>query len=146
MTRSMAFLSGFPGGNCKLKHRRDFYDEKSMSETGAFALSAGSVLCGVCTGTSHRQFSLEQQRHIRHLSGVFPGDSGISLGAFREEIKTAWFRGIFIRKQKSRNPYHIKDSGFFVFLRGSCCTTLFLCSGNGQAEVNQWFRHHIRLI
>ena len=48
------FLSGFPGGNCKLKHRRDFDDEKSMSETGAFALSAGSVFCGVCTGTSHR--------------------------------------------------------------------------------------------
>lgn len=72
-----------------MKHRSDFDDEKSMSETGAFALSAGSVFCGVCTGTSHRQFSLEQQRHIRHLSRVSFGDSGISLGTFREEIETA---------------------------------------------------------
>lgn len=89
MIRSMAFLSGFPGGSCGVKHRSDFYDEKSKSETGAFALSAGSVFCGVRFGAPHWQFSLEQQRHIRHLSGVFPGDSGISLGAFREEIKTA---------------------------------------------------------
>lgn len=89
MTRSMAFLSGFPGGNCKLKHRRDFYDEKSMSETGAFALSAGSVFCGVRFGAPHWQFSLEQQRHLWRLSGVYFGDCGISLGTFREEIETA---------------------------------------------------------
>lgn len=89
MTRSMAFLSGFPGGSCGVKHRSDFYDEKSMSETGAFAFGAGSVFCGVCTGTSHRQFSVEQQRHIWRLSGVYFGDSGISLGTFREEIETA---------------------------------------------------------
>ena len=72
-----------------MKHRSDFYDEKSMSETGAFALSAGSVFCGVCFGAPHWQFSVEQQRHIRHLSGVSFGDSGISLGTFREEIETA---------------------------------------------------------
>ena len=112
MIRSMASLSGFLGGSCGVKHRSDFYDEKSKSETGAFALSAGSVFCGVRFGASHRQFSVEQQRHIRHLSGVFPGDSGISLGAFREEIKTAWFRGIFIRKQKSRNPYILNCTPF----------------------------------
>ena len=89
MTRSMAFLSGFPGGNCKLKHRRDFDDEKSMSETGAFALGAGSVFCGVRFGAPHWQFSVEQQRHICHLSGISFGDSGISLDTFREEIETA---------------------------------------------------------
>ena len=89
MIRSMAFPSGFPGGNCKLKHRRDFDDEKSKSETGAFAVGTGSVFCGVCTGTSHRQFSVEQQRHLWRLSGVYFGDSGISLGTFREEIETA---------------------------------------------------------
>ena len=71
-----------------MKHRSDFYDEKSMSETGAFALSAGSVFCGVRTGASHRQFSMEQQRHLWRLSGVDFGDSGISLGTFREEIET----------------------------------------------------------
>lgn len=80
MIRSMAFLSGFPGGSCGVKHRSDFYDEKSKSETGAFALSAGSVFCGVRFGAPHWQFSLEQQRHIRHLSGVFPGDCGTPLG------------------------------------------------------------------
>lgn len=80
MTRSMAFLSGFPGGNCKLKHRSDFYDEKSMSETGAFALGAGSVFCGVRTGASHRQFSVEQQRHLRRLSSVYLIDGGTPLG------------------------------------------------------------------
>ena len=89
MIRLTAFPSGFPGGSCGTKHRRDFDDEKDKPETGAFALSAGSVFCGVRTGASHRQFSMEQQRHIRHLSGVFPGDSGISLGTFREEIETA---------------------------------------------------------
>ena len=72
-----------------MKHRSDFYDEKSKSETGAFAVGTGSVFCGVCIGTSHRQFSLEQQDHLWHLSGVYFGDSGISLGTFREEIETA---------------------------------------------------------
>lgn len=89
MIRSMAFLSGFPGGNCGTKHRGDFDDEEDKPETGAFALGAGSVFCGVRFGASHRQFSMEQQRHIRHLSGVYFGDSGISLGTFREEIETA---------------------------------------------------------
>ena len=87
MIRSMAFLSGFPGGSCGVKHRSDFDDEKDMPETGAFAFGAGSVLCGVRTGASHRQFSMEQQRHICHLSGVFPGDSGISLGAIWEKTE-----------------------------------------------------------
>lgn len=87
MTRSMAFLSGFPGGSCGVKHRSDFYDEKSMSETGAFALSAGSVFCGVRTGASHRQFSMEQQRHIRHLSGVYFGDCGAPLGTIWEKTE-----------------------------------------------------------
>lgn len=72
-----------------MKHRSDFDDEKNKPETGAFAFGAGSVLCGVCTGTSHRQFSLEQQRHLWRLSGVYFGDCGISLGTFREEIETA---------------------------------------------------------
>lgn len=72
-----------------MKHRSDFYDEKSKSETGAFALSAGSVFCGVRFGAPHWQFSLEQQRHLWRLSGVYFGDSGISLGTFREEIETA---------------------------------------------------------
>lgn len=72
-----------------MKHRSDFYDEKNKPETGAFAFGTGSVFCGVCTGTSHRQFSLEQQRHLWRLSRVSFGDSGISLGAFREEIETA---------------------------------------------------------
>lgn len=89
MRRLTAFPSGFPGGSCGVKHRSDFYDEKSMSETGAFALGAGSVFCGVRTGASHRQFSMEQQRHLCHLSGISFGDSGISLGTFREEIETA---------------------------------------------------------
>lgn len=89
MIRSMAFLSGFPGGSCGVKHRSDFYDEKSKSETGAFALSAGSVFCGVRFGAPHWQFSLEQQRHLWRLSGVYFGDCGISLGTFREEIETA---------------------------------------------------------
>lgn len=89
MIRLTAFPSGFPGGSCGTKHRRDFDDEKDKPETGAFAFGAGSVFCGVCTGTSHRQFSVEQQRHLWRLSGVYFGDCGISLGAFREEIETA---------------------------------------------------------
>lgn len=89
MIRSMAFLSGFPGGNRKLKHRRDFDDEKNKPETGAFALGAGSVLCGVRFGAPHWQFSVEQQRHLWHLSGVFPGDCGTPLGTIWEEIETA---------------------------------------------------------
>ena len=70
-----------------MKHRSDFYDEKSMSETGAFAFGAGSVFCGVCFGAPHWQFSVEQQRHICHLSGISFGDSGISLGTFREKTE-----------------------------------------------------------
>lgn len=89
MRRLTAFPSGFPGGSCGTKHRGDFYDEKDKPETGAFALGAGSVFCGVRFGASHRQFSLEQQRHLWRLSGVYFGDSGISLGTFREEIETA---------------------------------------------------------
>lgn len=80
MIRSMAFLSGFPGGSCGAKHRRDFYDEKDKPEIGAFALGAGSVLCGVRFGAPRWQFSLEQQRHLWRLSGVYFGDGGISLG------------------------------------------------------------------
>lgn len=87
MIRSMAFLSGFPGGNCKLKHRRDFYDEKSMSETGAFAFGAGSVLCGVRFGAPHWQFSVEQQRHLCHLSGISFGDCGAPLGTIWEKTE-----------------------------------------------------------
>ena len=87
MIRSMAFLSGFPGGNCKLKHRRDFDDEKDKPETGAFALGAGSVFCGVRTGASHRQFSMEQQRHLWRLSGVYFVDGSASLGAIWEKTE-----------------------------------------------------------
>lgn len=70
-----------------MKHRRDFYDEKNKPETGAFALGAGSVFCGVRFGAPYWQFSVEQQRHLRHLSGVSFGDSGISLGAIWKEIE-----------------------------------------------------------
>lgn len=87
MIRLTAFLSGFPGGNCKLKHRRDFYDEKNKPETGAFALGAGSVFCGVRFGASHWQFSVEQQRHLRHLSGIYLADRGAPLGAIREKTE-----------------------------------------------------------
>ena len=72
-----------------MKHRRDFDDEKNKPETGAFALGAGSVLCGVRFGAPHWQFSVEQQRHLWHLSGVFPGDCGTPLGTIWEEIETA---------------------------------------------------------
>lgn len=87
MIRLTAFLSGFPGGNCKLKHRRDFDDEKNKPETGAFALGAGSVFCGVRTGASHRQFSMEQQRHLWRLSGVYFVDGSASLGAIWEKTE-----------------------------------------------------------
>lgn len=87
MIRSMAFLSGFPGGNCKLKHRRDFYDEKNKPETGAFALGAGSVFCGVRSGAPNRQFSVEQQRHLWRLSGVYFGDCGAPLGTIWEKTE-----------------------------------------------------------
>lgn len=87
MIRSMAFLSGFPGGNCKLKHRRDFDDEKNKPETGAFALGAGSVLCGLRFGAPHWQFSVEQQRHLHHLSGIYFVNSGTPLGAIWEKTE-----------------------------------------------------------
>lgn len=82
MRRLTAFPSGFPGGSCGTKHRGDFYDEKDMPEIGAFAAGAGSVFCGVCLGTSHRQFSMEQQRHLWRLSGVYFVDGSASLGAY----------------------------------------------------------------
>lgn len=91
MIRSMASPSGFLGGSCEVKHRRSFYDEKNKSEMGAFALGAGSVFCGVCTGTSNRQFSLEQQHYLWHLSGVYLVDGGVSLGAFWKEIENMEF-------------------------------------------------------
>lgn len=70
-----------------MKHRRDFDDEKNKPETGAFAFGTGSVLCGVCTGTSHRQFSVEQQRHIRYLSGIYLADRGAPLGTIWEKTE-----------------------------------------------------------
>ena len=87
MIRLTAFLSGFPGGNCKLKHRRDFDDEKNKPETGAFALGAGSVFCGVRFGAPHWQFSVEQQRHLWRLSGVYFGDGGAPLGTIWEKTE-----------------------------------------------------------
>lgn len=87
MIRSMAFLSGFLGGSCEVKHRRDFYDEKSMPETGAFALSAGSVFCGVRFGAPNRQFSVEQQRHLWRLSSVYLIDCGAPLGTIWEKTE-----------------------------------------------------------
>lgn len=87
MRRLTAFLSGFPGGNCKLKHRSDFYDEKSMSENGAFAFGTGSVFCGVCFGAPNWQFSVEQQRHLWRLSGVYFGDCGAPLGTIWEKTE-----------------------------------------------------------
>lgn len=87
MIRSMAFPSGFPGGSCGTKHRGDFYDEKDKPETGAFALGAGSVLCGVRFGASHWQFSVEQQRHLWRLSGVYFVDGSAFLGAIWEKTE-----------------------------------------------------------
>lgn len=87
MIRSMAFLSGFPGGNCKLKHRRDFDDEKNKPETGAFALGAGSVFCGVRFGAPNWQFSVEQQRHLWRLSGIYLADRGAPLGTIWEKTE-----------------------------------------------------------
>lgn len=87
MRRLTAFPSGFPGGSCGTKHRGDFYDEKDKPETGAFALGAGSVFCGVRTGASHRQFSMEQQRHLWRLSGVYFVDGSASLGAIWEKTE-----------------------------------------------------------
>ena len=63
-----------------MKHRSDFYDEKNKPETGAFALGAGSVFCGVRFGAPHWQFSVEQQRHLRRLSSVYLIDGGTPLG------------------------------------------------------------------
>lgn len=83
----MASPSGFPGGSCGAKHRRDFYDEKDKPEIGAFTAGAGSVFCGVRFGASHRQFSLEQQRHLWRLSGVYFGDCGAPLGAIWEKTE-----------------------------------------------------------
>ena len=76
----MAFLSGFPGGSCGAKHRRDFYDEKDKPEIGAFTAGAGSVFCGVRFGAPHWQFSMEQQSHLRRLSSVYLIDGGTPLG------------------------------------------------------------------
>lgn len=87
MRRLTAFPSGFPGGSCGTKHRGDFYDEKDKPETGAFAAGAGSVFCGVCLGTSHRQFSMEQQCHLWRLSGVYFVDGSASLGAIWEKTE-----------------------------------------------------------
>lgn len=87
MRRLTAFPSGFPGGSCGTKHRGDFYDEKDKPETGAFALGAGSVFCGVRFGASHRQFSLEQQRHLWRLSGVYFVDGSAPLGAIWEKTE-----------------------------------------------------------
>lgn len=87
MIRLTVSPSGFPGGDCKLKHRRDFDDEKNKPETGAFALSAGSVFCGVRFGAPHWQFSVEQQRHLRHLSGIYFVNSGTPLGTIWEKTE-----------------------------------------------------------
>lgn len=70
-----------------MKHRSDFDDEKDMPEIGAFAAGAGSVFCGVCLGTPHWQFSVEQQRHLWRLSGVYFGDCGAPLGTIWEKTE-----------------------------------------------------------
>ena len=70
-----------------MKHRSDFDDEKSKSETGAFAFGAGSVLCGVRFGAPNWQFSVEQQRHLWRLSGVYFGDCGAPLGTIWEKTE-----------------------------------------------------------
>lgn len=87
MIRLTGFPSGFPGGSCGAKHRRDFDDEKNKPETGAFALGAGSVFCGVRFGAPHWQFSVEQQRHLWRLSGVYFVDGSASLGAIWEKTE-----------------------------------------------------------
>lgn len=70
-----------------MKHRRDFYDEKNKPETGAFALGAGSVFCGVRFRAPYWQFSVEQQRHICYLSSVYLIDGGTPLGTIREKTE-----------------------------------------------------------
>lgn len=87
MIRLTVSPSGFPGGNYKAKYRRDFYDEKNKPETRAFALGAGSVLCGLRFGAPHWQFSVEQQRHLHHLSGIYFVNSGTPLGAIWEKTE-----------------------------------------------------------
>lgn len=87
MIRLTGFPSGFPGGSCGAKHRRDFDDEKDKPEIGAFAAGAGSVFCDICLGASHRQFSMEQQRHLWRLSGVYFVDSGTPLGTIWEKTE-----------------------------------------------------------
>ena len=71
----------------KIARKGRFYDEKNKPETGAFALSAGSVFCGLRLGASRRQFSVEQQRHLRHLCGIYFIDRGAPLGTIWEKTE-----------------------------------------------------------
>ena len=60
---------------------------KNKPEIGAFALGAGSVFCGVRFGAPYWQFSVEQQRHLWRLSGVYFVDGSASLGAIWEKTE-----------------------------------------------------------
>lgn len=73
-------------GENKIERKGRFYDEENKPETGIVAAGFGSVFCGVRFGTSHRQFSLEQRRHLWYLSGIYSFDCGAPLGAIWEEI------------------------------------------------------------
>ena len=71
----------------KIARKGRFYDEKNKPKTGAFALGAGSVFCGLRFGAPHWQFSVEQQRHLRHLSGIYFVNSGTPLGTIWEKTE-----------------------------------------------------------
>lgn len=45
------------------------------------------LVLAVCFVASHRQFSMEQQRHLWRLSGVYFVDGSASLGAIWEKTE-----------------------------------------------------------
>lgn len=61
--------------------------KKTSRKLGLLLLVLAVVLCGVCLGASHRQFSMEQQRHLWRLSGVYFVDGSASLGAIWEKTE-----------------------------------------------------------
>lgn len=67
MIRSMVFLSGFPGGNCKLKHRRDFDDEKTSRKLGLLLLVL--AVCFVVYA-------------LGHPTGSFPWSNSVTYGVY----------------------------------------------------------------
>ena len=67
MRRLTAFHSGFPGGSCGTKHRRDFYDEKDKPKIGAFALVLAVYFVVYALG---------------HPTGSFPWSNSVTYGVY----------------------------------------------------------------